>query len=393
MPAALETTYLRWTFARALCARGWWLATALYLVVVAELEPFQLVLIGTFQGAIVLVSEVPAGVLADAVSRRLALTLAQLISGAGMALAGMVESFPLLVVANCLWGMGWAFASGANVAWLTDELDEPRRIDRVLAAQGRWDLLGNPVGIAAAAALAWATSLSATMIVAGLGMAALGLVVARWPEEGFAPVDGGRSVAAATEVLRRGITLVRADRVVLAVLGANVVLNGGHEGYGRLRERRFVLLGMPDHPDPIVSFALLGLASVVVGVLALRVVERRIDRADAARRAHVASCLLAAVALLAFAYAPAIGVAALASVLVVGLGAIQRVTATIRVNRRTTSDARATVHSMLSWSENLGELIFGLTLALVAATLSASAALVGAAVLLVIAAAAAAVDD
>ncbi|MDP9443538.1 MAG: hypothetical protein M3P83_03965 [Actinomycetota bacterium] len=63
-------------------------------------------MIGTFQGATVLAAEVPAGVLADTVSRRLALLVARVVSGTGMAMAGIVTAFPLLVVANCLWGLG-----------------------------------------------------------------------------------------------------------------------------------------------------------------------------------------------------------------------------------------------------------------------------------------------
>ena len=37
---------MRWTCTRAALARGYWLVTALYLVVIADLRPFQFVLIG-----------------------------------------------------------------------------------------------------------------------------------------------------------------------------------------------------------------------------------------------------------------------------------------------------------------------------------------------------------
>lgn len=392
----LATRYLRWAFLTAASARGWWLATALYLVVEARLEPFQLVLIGTFQGLVVVLTEVPAGVLADSVSRRTSLVIAHVVRGAGMVLAGFVTSFPMLVLANGLWGMGWAFASGADVAWITDELDErgeSGRTDRVLGAQGRWDLLGNPAGVAAAGALAWATSLATAMVAAGTVMVVLGGLVARWPERGFAPVAAERSLSASTAILRRGLSLARRDRVVLAVLASTVLLNGSHEGYGRLRERRLVRLGMPEAPDPIVWFALLGLAAVAVAVVALHAVERRIDTPDVARRAYVASCVLAAIALVGFALAPTVELAVVASLLATGMGATQRITATIRVNRRTSSDVRATVHSLLSWSENLGEIVFGLLLAIVAATTTATVAILGSAVLLVAAAAAGAVDE
>ncbi|MGH9051486.1 MAG: MFS transporter, partial [Acidimicrobiia bacterium] len=186
----LSTAFLRWALIRAAFARGWWLTTALYLVVVADLSPFELLLLGTFQGLTVVIAEVPAGVLADAVSRRLALVVAHVVMGAGMAMTGFVTAFSLLVVSQCLWGLGWALSSGADVAWITDELDRPDLIDRVLTAQARMDMLGNPIGIVGFAALAWATTLSTATFVAGLAMIALGvLVVARWPEARFAPVD------------------------------------------------------------------------------------------------------------------------------------------------------------------------------------------------------------
>ena len=137
MDSSLATAYLRWVFIRAALARGWWLTTAVYLVTVADLSPAQLVLIGVFQGLTVVLAEVPAGVLADTSSRRLALVVAHVVMGSRMALTGFVTEYPLIVLSQCLWGLGWAISSGADVAWITDELDRPDAIDRVLTAQGR----------------------------------------------------------------------------------------------------------------------------------------------------------------------------------------------------------------------------------------------------------------
>src|ERR1700722_9145542 len=114
MPVDLANAFLRWTGLRAALVRGYWLAAALFLVVVAHLTPAQLILIGTFQGVTVLIAEVPSGVLADIVSRRLCLIVGHVVMGSGMAMAGLVTSFPLLVISQCLWGLGWAFSSGAD---------------------------------------------------------------------------------------------------------------------------------------------------------------------------------------------------------------------------------------------------------------------------------------
>jgi MFS family permease len=387
MRSDLTTAYLRWSLLRAALARGWWLATALYLVLVAGLSPSQLVLIGVFQGLTVVVAEVPAGVLADAVSRRLALVVAHVVMGTGMAMTGFVTAFPLLVVSQCLWGLGWAIASGADVAWITDELDRFDLIDGVLTAQGRFDLIGAVAGIIVFGTLGWATTLSVAIVVAGVSMIGLGLaIVARWPESRCQTDLVGRPWAASAAVLRRGVAVARTDRVIVLVLASTLLVNGGAEGFGRLFERRLLALGMPTTPDPIVWFAALALVAAALGATTLLFVEARIAGVGVATRTYVAGCGIGTVGLVVFALAPSTASAVAGALLVRGIAfPTVRVAGTILVNRRTPSNARATVHSMLSQSENAGEIICGLALAAIASatsstvTLMASAALVAAA--------------
>jgi MFS family permease len=380
----ITAAYLRWAFTRAALARGYWTVTAVYLVVVADLSPFQLVLIGTMQSLTVLVAEVPAGVFADTVSRRSALVLAHGITGVGMATAGMTTSFPLLVLTQSLWGLGWAFASGADVAWITDELAAPQRSDRVLAAQARWGLLGSPAGVALLGALAWATTLRTAIVTSGLAMVLLGAFVARWPETNFVPADAGRRWHEAMARFRRGFRLARLDRVILGVMVATALINGGAQLYGRLLEFRLIGLGLPTAPDPIVWFALLSLASVVTGASVLRIIEARIHGAGVATRAYVLASVGGAAGMALFAHAPDIRFAVLGVLLFSGIAEpVTRATATIAVNRRTASDVRATVHSFLSQAENAGELVFGLALAAVVAAATTTTALVCAALLVV----------
>ena len=384
MHADLTTVYLRWALVRAALARGWWLATGLYLVVVADLSPSQLVLIGAFQGVTVVVAEVPAGVLADAVSRRLALVVAHVVMGVGMAVTGFVTAFPLLVVSQCMWGLGWALSSGADVAWITDELDRFDLIDRVLTAQGRFELIGTAIGIIAFGTLGWATSLSVAIVVAGVSMIALGLaVVARWPDSRRQSDIVGRPWAASAALLHRGVAVAGADRTIVLMLASTLLVNGGAEGFGRLFERRLIALGIPTAPDPIVWFATLALVAAALGATTLLFVEARIAGIGVAKRSYVAACGIGTVGLVVFAHAPSARSAVAGALLVKGVAfPTVRIAGTILVNRRAPSEARATVHSLLSLSENAGKIICGLALAATAratspmVTLMASAALV-----------------
>jgi len=128
----VAATYLRWTFLRAIFHRGWWLATSLYLVVEAGLSPLELVFLGTAQGLTVIVFEIPAGVVADNYSRKWSIVIAHFLMGTAMLATGLVMSFPALVLTQMVWGLSWTFSSGADVAWLNDELDQPEKIGPLL---------------------------------------------------------------------------------------------------------------------------------------------------------------------------------------------------------------------------------------------------------------------
>ena len=377
------SAYLRWSATRAALWRGYWQVTAVYLVVVADLTPSELVLIGTAQALTVLVAEVPAGVLADTVSRRRSVVIAQVVTGAGMVVAGLVTTFPLLVASQCLCGLGWAFASGADVAWLSDELERPTLVDRVFAAQARWELLAGPAGMAAFGALAYATSLPVAIVASGAAMALLAVVVARWPEDGFVRADPGRRRHDAAAILRDGVRLARVDRVIGAALVATVLLHGGFQGYGRLLQRHLLDLGLPADPDPIVWFTAIGLLGFALGALAMRVVQRHIDGDDAPQRIYATTCAVGVLGLVLFAHAPSPSNAVVGALLVSGIAdPVTRVATTIWVNRRTTSDVRATVHSFVSQAEHLGEVVLGLALAGLTSTASVPVALTGSAALL-----------
>jgi hypothetical protein len=343
----------------------------------------------------VLIAEVPCGVFADIVSRRLCLVVGGVVMGSGMALAGLVISFPLLVVSQCLWDLGWAFSSGADVAWLTDELDRPDSIDRVLVAQGRWDLTGTALGVVTFGGLAWATTLSTAIVVAGAAMVTLGVVmVARWPETRLTRGEQRHTWREARATLRDGFRLARVDRVIFGVIVATVFVNGGGVAYGRLLDHQLVAIGMPKHPALVVWFAALSLLGVGMGSLALRALEPRVTATGVVKRIYVRSCAVGVAGLLLFANAPDVVTAVAGSLLVSGFAMpLSRTSGVIWVNRRTPTAVRATVHSLVSQAEQTGEIVFGLTLAGLAAATSATVALTGSAVLLACAAAVAAATN
>src|SRR5688572_174323 len=111
-----------WSFVGALS----WTTTAVYLVREVGMSPLQLVLTGTALEVSYFILEIPTGVVADLHSRRLSLVIAAVISGLAMILTGAVPTVAAVLVAAAIWGAGWTFRSGAEDAWLADEIGAER---------------------------------------------------------------------------------------------------------------------------------------------------------------------------------------------------------------------------------------------------------------------------
>jgi len=366
-------TFLRWTYLRAVFHRGYVLTPGLYFVVDAHLSASQIVLLGTVVSATLALADIPTGVWADAIGRKWPLVIGHLFLAAGMVMTGLVTAFPLILVTQVLWGSGWAFLTGADVAWITDELDQPQRIARVLTTSARRDLAGGATGMVVFGVLGWATSLATAIVVSGASMAALGLfVAARFTERNFRPTREQRW-SASLSIFRLGVSLARRDHEVLLVFVATMLINGAAL-VGWLFPRQLVNLGFPS--DPVLWYTAFGICSSAAGFVALRIVEAGLDGVGVARRVYALTCFIGMLGLVVLAVAPDALIGGAGVLLVSGIAFnVTRTVSVIWVNRRTTSDVRATVHSFLDQAECIGEISGGFALTLLAQVAGISIAL------------------
>ena len=249
---------------------------AVYYVTAADLNPFQLVLVGTVLEAAILLLEVPTGVIADVFSRRLSILLGHLLWGAAFVLEGSAPLFAAILLAEVIRAVGECCLSGATQAWLADEVGE-ERIGTLFVRAAQIGRAGALLGIVASVGLA-SIQLNLPVIVGG----ALSIVLAGWllvvmPEHGFRPLqrnsaDGGLLRTAAT-----GIRQFRERPLMLIFLGIAAAVGASSEGYDRLWEAHFLAsftfpsLGAL---EPIVWFGILNVVGLLLGILGAQALTR-----------------------------------------------------------------------------------------------------------------------
>jgi hypothetical protein len=80
------------------------------------------------------ITEVPTGAVADTIGRKYSLLIGSVLSIFSVLLFGLAPTYPLLLVANSLWGIALTFISGADMAFFYDTL-------RVLGRTGEYTRL------------------------------------------------------------------------------------------------------------------------------------------------------------------------------------------------------------------------------------------------------------
>ena len=336
---------------------------AIYLVQVAELEPLQLILVGTAMEAAIFLTDIPTGVVADTYSRRLSLVISFVLQGFAWIAIGAFTEFGVILAAWAFWGFGYTFMSGAYEAWITDEVG-PDRVGGVLVRGSQISYAGALVGLIVSVGLA-AVSLRLAIFTGGALLVACGLfAVLAMPETGFrrAPAHERRG---AWHDLRttavNGGRFVRGRPIMMLFLVAVFFMGMSTETMDRLWEAHLLRdVGLPAFGDldPIVWFALIGAVTLVIGFFISGFLVKRVEHVTNERlaRALFAITAIEGLALLGFALSGALALA-------IGTYWLYRLTRGIRnpiemtwLNRNITdSSVRATVISITGQADAIGQ--------------------------------------
>ncbi len=364
---------------------------AVYYIQAVGMTPLQLVLVGTVLEGAVLLFEIPTGVVADTYGRRISVIVGTFIIGAAFILEGSLPLAAVVLLAEAIRGLGETFLSGATDAWLADEVGEENLAPVYLRA-GQIGRVCSLAGIGASVALA-SLSLSLPIIISGGVNLLVGIyLLVRMPENGFKPAPRGPAAQPwreLTATLHSGVSLVRARPLLLMLLGVNLVGGAASEGFDRLWEAHILTtLGLPALGvlQPVVWFGILNAGAMVFTLATSQLLLGRFERASRSQPALIlilgVSNLLAAGLTLGFALAGSFWAGVGFWLLRGAVMAVYYPLYSTWLAQNIDSQVRATVISITSQTNALGQVAGGPLVGAVGTHISLRAALSLAALLL-----------
>ena len=208
-------------------------------------------------------------------------------------------------------------------------------------------------------------------------------------ERGFKPVprENRNSFQHMAEIFRQGIAMVQRRPVLWTILLSGAIHGAFSEGFDRLwgahllRDMSLPAIG---NLEPVAWFAAMRLVASLLGIGAIQIAHRRLDTNDhrAVARALLLISIAISAAVIAFAFASEFFFAA---ALYISAQVARRVVGPIYdawVNQRLDSQVRATVISMSSQADALGQIAGGPIVGAIGAAVSVRAAIATSGVML-----------
>jgi DHA3 family tetracycline resistance protein-like MFS transporter len=376
--------YLFMAGADAILRNTMYVTLAVYYVLAVHMNAFQLVLAGTTLEVVYFVCQMPTGLFADLYSRRLSMVLGWTICGACFAAEGLLAQPLAILIAQGVLGLGEAFLTGAQEAWLVDELGQDR-LGEALRQGSQIGQICSLLGIVAGVALA---SIRLNLPVAAGGVLMLvvgGVLCVIMPEDRWQPAPRGEGsvMRNAARSLRTSVGLVRGSRVLITLLVVEVFDGGAGEAFDRLWEAHLIRdISLPAIGpfQPLVWFALIAAGGSVVGLVTGRLMKHRLGPVtqdpEAMARWLLWLNFFSVACIVAFALAPSLALA-LAALLLRGMAGVPTglINAVWMNSEIPDPRVRATVLSLQGQCNALGQWTGGPALGFIGTVVSLPAAI------------------
>lgn len=276
---SIQNFYYTVTSSRSFFIQMVFTLNAIYYVTQADLNALQLVLIGTIMEVSVLLFEMPTGLYADHYGRKRSLALGTLILGLAHILEGSTPEFWAIAIASAMWGIGWTFISGAEQAWIADEL-EGKELEKVFLKGAQFSSFGRFAAILASVGIATLWSVQIAILVAGTMLVILAVwAFIKLPETKFVKVTREIGVSGVTHMIttiKAGGSQIRGNTVLVSIAMVTLLWGLASEGFDRLYGAHFIKDYNLSEGESIYWFGAFYAVAFLLNIVVLRVVEKNV---------------------------------------------------------------------------------------------------------------------
>jgi MFS transporter, DHA3 family, tetracycline resistance protein len=361
--------------------------SAIYRVQNAGLNPLQLVLVGTVLEGTTMIFQVPTGLIADIYSRRFSVIVGMVIMGIAFIVEGSFPIFVVILLAQVLRAIGFSFASGAEEAWVADEMEEDN-ITRVYLRGSQAGLVGTIFGTLLCIPLA-NISLSLPFIVGGILFCIFGVfLIFIMPETRFSHTSSEKDLTerinpwkAASSTLKTTYNLLQLRPILITILCIAAFYGIASEGFDRLWQDHFLKnFAFPTwgHFTPVVWFSLISLAVTLLSIVSSEIIRKRINMKNnmlVVRTLFVITLSLM-ISVIVFGLAGNFYVAVIAYLCASSVRQLQSPIYTAWVTQNSDSGVRATLLSASSQFDSAGQMVGGPVVGIVATVTSLRIAMI-----------------
>lgn len=383
-----QTIYLIYLGASSLLFTLIFTVTGIFYIETVGVNPLQLVLIGTVLETACFIFEIPTGIVADMYSRKLSVIIGVTMIGFGFILEGLIPIYFIVLASQVIWGVGATFLSGADDAWIADEIGEENlqglylkgtQISQICSLLGIFlsTLLGN-------------IHIQLPILISGILFIFLGVfLVFFMPENGFTPIEikNKNTWRKMSHTFIEGMKFVKTRPILIITLCISLFYGLYSEGFDRLWSAHFLKeLQFPTVLElkPVTWFGIINSFAMILSIIGVRIIERKSENSGKIQKIRflVILNILLVVSIISFGFSGRFTLAVMvywaAYIIRTANSPIYRAW----INENLESRVRATVLSTIGQFDALGQILGGPIIGYIALKLSISKAIVIAGVIL-----------
>lgn len=362
----IKNIYYFLSSSRSFCIHIVFTLNAIYYVSQAGLNPLQLVLIGTIMELAILFFEIPTGLVADFWGRKKSFVIGTFIIGVAHLLEGSFPEFWAIAIGAALWGIGWTFISGAETAWIADEL-ENNELDLVFLKGARYGSVGSFLGIIVSVLIATAFSVQMAILIAGGLLVVIAMISLRIvPETKFVRMASEEATGfqQMLRALKSGFAQIKGNSILLGLAAITLFVGLASEGFDRLWGAHFIEGFQLDAEEAVCWFGAFYAIAFLLNIGILKVVETYVKK----RFTDVLLVMngLLVLTMLLFAMSEAFLLAIVLYWVIASLRAVNAPLITVVTNQQLQSQGRATALSMYGQLDAFGQVAGGPLVGMVA---------------------------